>query len=214
MKFPEKCPHCGKDINDKYPIKSIYEDSDEHGIVAQLHRCIHCDKPIFVFREYCIGFVKGSPNGFNSTIEAEDILSYYPTNPTIDLPKHIKEISPESCKIYSDTYNAYQNGLNSLVGSGLRMALEWLVWDYLIKIKNIPETDVEKLKLFERIQKMDAPLYTNICAKLIRLFGNDQVHIIKKLDFTFDEVFNAYNILCDLINNELDLIEIQKRLTT
>lgn len=208
MQFPTKCPHCGKDVAENL-IDAHYGPiyNEFNGIAMQIHECIHCKAHIYVFRTFILA------NGIYA-VDPNNVISYYPKNHIIDFPKHIKTLSPESCKIYSDTCNAYKNGFNSLVGAGLRMALEWLVWDYLIKFKQIPQSDIENLSLAQRLEKMDANLYTGICTKLIRRFGNDQVHIIKKLDFEFNEIFNAYEILCDLINNELELIEIQKRLNS
>lgn len=205
MKFPKKCPYCGKDNTENLVEQLCTSPKSTTGVAMQAHRCVHCQKYIFVFRGYI-----ASKNG--PVVDPDSIICYYPTTLNIEYPERVKELSPQSFKIYNDTCNAYENNMDTLVGAGLRMALEWLVWDYLIKFKQTPQADIEKLTLAKRIALMDANFYTKICAKLIRLFGNDQVHIIKMLDFSPEEVFSAYRYLCNLIDAEMEIAEINKRL--
>lgn len=132
----------------------------------------------------------------------------------VDLPNRIKDLSPNAFTAYQQTIKSQNNGYNMLVGAGLRIALEWLVWDYLIKVKNFTEEELKPLRLVDRIKKMDSNFYTNVCTKLIRLFGNDSIHIIKMLDFSDDEVIEIFNILCTLIDNELSILEVNERLNS
>lgn len=142
-----------------------------------------------------------------------ELIHYYPTVTTVDFPKRIKDLSTNAHKTYEQTIKAKEQGFDMLVGAGLRIALEWLVWDYLIKIKGYPESEVDKLTLAKRIEKMNSDFYTQVCTRLVRLFGNDSVHIIKQLDFSTDEVIEVFDMLCALIDNELQIKEVNDRLS-
>lgn len=215
MEFPKKCPYCGKDIvpNCKNSVSEINKDQkytpgvappQQRGLTLVLHRCIHCKKPIFVVQDETFA---------GGRVLREDIIHYYPTVTNVDFPKRIQDLSPTAYKTYEQTIKAKEQGFDMLVGAGLRIALEWLVWDYLIKIKGLPEADLEKFTLAKRIEQMNSDFYTNVCTRLIRLFGNDSVHIIKQLDFSTDEVITVFDMLCSLIDNELQIKEVNDRLS-
>ena len=59
---------------------------------------------------------------------------------------------------------------------------------------------------------MNCDFYTEVCTRLIRLFGNDSVHIIKMINFSIDEVVNCFKMLCGLIDSELKINEINSKL--
>lgn len=202
MIFPKKCPYCGKD-NVPHRQSSTAISPTTVGISLELHRCVHCNKPIFVAVE---------TKKIAETMTRSEIIYYYPTVTTVEFPTRVKELSPNAHKTYEQTIKAKDESLDMLVGAGLRIALEWLVTDYLVKVKGCVQTDIEKLKLYERIDKMKCDFYTEVCTRLIRLYGNDNVHTKKKLDFTEDEVIEMFNLLCSLIDSELQIKEVSERL--
>lgn len=206
MNFPTKCPHCNKDIIENR-TQMLYEKPNSSGLILESHRCIHCKNYLLVVKEpLCTT---------DGKIFAVRTCFCYPApNSVNDLPQRIKKLSPNAFTAYQQTINSRNNGYNMLVGAGLRIALEWLVWDYLIKVKNNTEEELKPLRLVDRIKKMDSNFYTTVCTKLIRLFGNDSVHIIKMLDFSDDEVIEIFNILCTLIDNELSILEANERLNS
>ena len=195
MEFPSKCPYCGKDNVNNLSTSA----RDQFGYLVEIHTCIHCSNPIFVIKNL-------------NTDWKDEIIHYFPTVTITDFPKRIKKLSPNAYKAYEQTIKAKEQGLDMLVGAGLRIALEWLVWDYLVKINNCKETDLEKLTLAKRIEKMSHTFYTEVCTRLVRLFGNDSVHIIKQLDFSTEEVIEVFNMLCSLIDGELQIKEVNDRL--
>lgn len=198
MQFPSKCPYCGKDNIQDCASRA----NDQHGNIVEIHRCIHCSHPIFAVKK-----LKS-----NGSWAEEQIIHCFPTITSVDFPKRIKELSPTAYKTYEQTIKAKEQGFDMLVGAGLRIALEWLVWDYLIKIQGKTESELEKLKLYERIKLMSNSFYTDVCTRLIRLFGNDSVHIVKQLDFSIDEVTQIFELLCSLIDSELQINEVNNRL--
>lgn len=202
MVFPNKCPYCGKD-NVPHRVSTTAISPTTAGTSLELHRCVHCNKPIFVAIEtYKIA----------ETMTRSDIVYYYPAITTIEFPKRVKELSPNAHKTYEQTIKAKEQGFDMLVGAGLRISLEWLVTDYLVKVKDLVQSDVEKLKLYERINKMNCDFYTEVCTRLVRLYGNDNAHIKKKLDFSEDEVIEMFSLLCSLVDSELQIKEVNERL--
>jgi len=206
MNFPEKCPYCGKD-NIEHKICHQTENTNDfkkHGV--ELHTCVHCGKPIFVFQEEL---------WHNDGMVCSKILHYFPHVHSIaDYPKKVQDLSPKAFEIYRQTIEAKEAGLESLIGAGLRMALEQLVWDYLLNIKKKTSDEIENLNLSERIKLMNVGFYTKVCMRLVRLFGNDTVHVIKLLDFSNDEAIEAYKTLCDLIDSEITILQNHERLST
>ena len=197
MEFPSKCPYCGKDI-----IRNCKYMTGDHENSIGIHKCIHCSKPIFIIEQSVM----------NNGTKSWQTTHHYPTVTTVDFPARIKELSPTTYKTFEQTIKAKEQGFDMLVGAGLRIALEWLVWDYLIKVKGLKETDITNLKLYERINMMSENFYTDVCARLVRLFGNDSVHIVKQLDFSVDEVTEMFQLLCNLIDSELQIKEVNSRL--
>lgn len=58
------------------------------------------------------------------------------------------------------------------MGIGLRIALETLVTDYLLKIKKMSESEVSKLTLSKRIALLENWYYLVDYANIARKFGN------------------------------------------
>lgn len=205
MDFPSKCPYCGKDNIPQYSNK-VFSTIKNDVYTMEVSHCVHCEQPIFVVSRSAIG------GGVNGDYSPSEIIHYYPLAEFVDFPKRIKALSPKSFNAYSQAVKAKESGYDMLVGAGLRIALEWLVWDYLIKVKGLDESKIKNLKLHERISLMNENFYTNVCSRLIRLFGNDSVHIIKQLDFSVEEVIEVFQLLCSLIDSELQIKEVNSRL--
>lgn len=201
LTFPKKCPYCGKDIAHNFK-GSIGEDS----YIIEIHACVHCEKPIFLIYK-CTWIT------YPIKKTHKELIHYYPSAPSTDLPESIKDLSPKGYKIFEDTLYAKSLGIEDLSGAGVRMALEWVVWDYLIKIKGKTEAELKPLSLSKRIQLIDSSqMYTTICANLIRKIGNDSVHIIQMTDFSIDEGIELFEIFCGLIDNEIKIMDAQKKL--
>ena len=203
MKFPEKCPYCGKDNSPKC-IETIGKRINaEIGYYAEHHSCVHCDMPILVIKEF----------RWKNTLPAgQKIVQHYPCNNFSEYPLRVKKLSPDAFKIFEQTMQAQANGLNTLVGAGLRMTLERLVWDYLTKMQSIPENELQKLNLDKQIERMNVPNYTKVCSHLVRIFGNRVIHITKYNNILVEEATVAYLSLCDLIEAELIVKEANDRI--
>ena len=203
MRFPEKCPYCGKDNVENEIIHQSEQVLSNTKYGVALHLCVHCRKPIFVYQNEVWG---------NETMVYSQVVHYFPYSDKVEYPEKVQKLSPKAYETFKQTLKAKDMGLESLVGAGLRISLEHLVWDYLINIKNMLPADIEKLSLSKRIELMNVGFYTKVCLRLIRLFGNDHVHIIKMLDFSIEETIEAYKTLCNLIESEITILENNERL--
>lgn len=191
MEFPKKCPYCGKDIN---PEPYNISRSSTNKLQVYFCNCEHCKEPIVITENY------------------GEIVNVFPNKTFAVLPNRIQKLSHNACKAFEQALQAKSLDLDFLVGAGLRIALEWLVWDYLVSFKQVPEDEIKDLTLKKRIDKMNTGHYAKICAKLIRLFGNDEIHIIKMLNFSVDTVISAFYNLCNLIASEIEICEINEQL--
>lgn len=189
--IPKKCPYCKMDFAEN-PISSSGFWEDEVYYSFSIHACVHCQRQVACILEHD-----------KSGGETRLVHCAPPEIPDIKIPSFIKDLSPNAYEAYRQSLEALSSGLPMLVGAGLRIALEWLVTDYLVAFKGMTLSDVEKLKLHARIEKMcEESMYMKTCATLIRVFGNDTIHTINKMHIPQEEAFLAFENLCMLINSE------------
>lgn len=206
MLFPSKCPHCGKDIVENVVCKTLENVTGiAPGVCAEAHKCIHCNRYIFAFR----GFLKREKDFIT---DPKSIICYYPVTNYVDYPDHVKNLSPAAYSIYKQTCNARDYGLASLLGAGLRMALERLIWDYLIKIQNISESDLEGKTLGKLIPMLEGKIKGNLYIKVLKYFGNKSIHVTTAENFSLEEAFNVYNALLEELEIVLRNIKLEEKL--
>lgn len=193
--FPEKCGYCGKDIT-PHLINTCGERGNIHGqrIFVEYHACIHCKKPIFVLKKTNI------PTGTNKT---ETILTL-PFSQLVDIPQSIINLSPDAVKCYQQALTARAIGFDYTVGAALRISLEILVGDYLEKMKGIPRSKIDAMRLVDQIRAMNCDtIFAAPCASVIRIYGNGVVHFKKSIEYSQDEAFSAFENLCKVIDLEI-----------
>lgn len=194
-KNPQKCPFCKKDFASN--VKECIGGKFNHGDMdayAYYHLCVHCQSPVFVFD-------LTEKNGENRN------TTFIPEEPsTSGMPTRVAELSPNAEKTYRETCKALHKNFNTLVGAGLRIALEHLVTDYLISFKKKDPEFISKLKLKGRIEQMQSDsIYTKACATLVRLYGNDEIHFLNKENIPAEKAMNAFNNLCTIIDAEMQM---------
>lgn len=113
---------------------------------------------------------------------ASELVLYdvYPKTPgEKTFSKNIVELSPEFVNIYSQTLQAESNNnTKGLAGLGYRKSIEFLIKDYLIKIKHQNKETVIKMELGKCIEKLDHDLQT--IARASTWIGNDETHYFRK----------------------------------
>ena len=206
MKFPDKCPFCHKDIKENMRQASSPVKIGNFYYRSEIHACFHCSMPLFSYRE-CF---------FPEFDEKTRIIQTFPLpTPSVSIPPHVAHLSPDASQTYSQAIQAQEFGYDRLVGAGLRKTLEWLMFDYLVKLKGIPASDLESKRLVDLIKMVaghNQNQYTDICAKLIRLYGNDHVHLFPKTDLSDDEIITAFQILFEIIEAEIIVLNANNRL--
>ena len=187
-----KCPKC------KSEIKTFSQAHTYNSLTVYFYDCPICKRP-FVAEKGLTG---------KRLVEKFDEIQD-------KMPPRIKDLSPDAYKYYSNSLVLNLNRFGSFAGDGLRMALEWLLWDYLVKFRKAPEAEIKSAKLHDLIQMMTKSqeslfLYAEICSDIVRIYGNDVVHVQKKLpDLSFDQALFAFEKLCGFIDAELQIHELK-----
>lgn len=92
---------------------------------------------------------------------------------------NIIELSPEFVNIYSQALEAESNNnTKGLSGLGYRKAIEFLIKDYLIKLKHQDKDTIINMDLGNCIKKLDSDLQDIALAST--WLGNDEVHYFRK----------------------------------
>lgn len=104
---------------------------------------------------------------------------------------------------------AKNQGLNELVGMGLRKALEFLIYDY---IKNVLALEPAKT-LEKRIEQIDVR-NVNVNSTLVRWVGNDNTHVeIKHPEFSIEEMIASIDLIVYYLYAEYKSKEVAKKIT-
>lgn len=187
-----KCPYCGKDTKNNC-FKDCRIDSQ---MTIQVHNCLHCENPIIFI------------------LEKENILLQFPKKRFEQIPQRVQTLSPNATIVFEQTLIALSHNLTELIGTGLRKSYEILLFDYLTKIRNIPQENLKNAKLSQMAKLMENTFYATICDKIIRLYGNDAVHRESKHpEVNFEDALNAFMVLCSVIDGEFQIQESLAKLT-
>jgi len=193
MAFTRRCPYCGSNGLKRHVNTQAISYTNNCKLFSEVHICNDCNNPIFVLSktgEY-----------------APELIEYLPTPNYADLsefPEIIKILSPNCYKFYIQAVKLYDTNMKDLAVAGLRISLEWLAFDYLIIVKEKAPEDIEsKTFLAEKIKLMELNKNEKLCADVVRLLGNDYVHIVKEQDFSIEEAFGALEMLIMFLNSEL-----------
>lgn len=119
-------------------------------------------------------------NPSSSTVFA-DLMRVAPTAPRKKVfAVEIEEISPTFVAIHDQVMHAEGEGLDQLVGIGLRKALEFLIKDYAITENESNTEEIQRMTLNQCMQRYIADANIRACAERAAWLGNDETHYIKK----------------------------------
>lgn len=97
----------------------------------------------------------------------------------ISFSDNINQLSPPFVSLYNQASATETNTeINGLAGIGYRKSLEYLIKDYLIKLKHKDKDSIIKMDLGNCVNKLDSNLI-NI-AKASIWIGNDETHYFRK----------------------------------
>lgn len=116
-------------------------------------------------------------------------------------PETVREISPAFIQIYNQAMAADGQGLDQLVGIGLRKSLEFLVKDFATSQNPGQEDKIKALMLSPCITEYISDVSVKECAKRAAWLGNDETHYTRKWD---DRDINDLKLLVQLTTNWID----------
>src|ERR1700722_8796559 len=96
--------------------------------------------------------------------------------------EHISAISPKYCEIFTEARNAELQGLKLIAGPGYRKALEFLMKDYLCKLKPDKAKEIKAQQLGPCIATHVDNSNVREMAKRAAWLGNDETHYERKWD--------------------------------
>lgn len=164
------------------------------GLTVYVYCCCTCDMPFSTEKRFL-----GQKRSFVELDSHQNI------------PERIAQLFPKSFFCYCQAQCARDNKLNELAGVGLRMALETLVWEYLVYTGKLKPTKNAPM-LYEMLNMLDVGIYSKSCAQIIKTYGNKVVHVTKDLPpISLKEAFEVYEILCSFMENELHLLELNDK---
>jgi hypothetical protein len=164
--YPDTCPICHRGIEAIF----VAARSGHGGTLDAIFWC-----PRGECRRTFIGRYADAPNG---------VYKFFFSTPTSPVkpqfPDAICGVSPVFVEIMGQVTHAEANGLDQLVGIGLRKALEFLIKDYACKLKPDKSESIKSSTLAQCISNFVTDPNIKSCAERAAWLGNDETHYLKK----------------------------------
>lgn len=194
FQLPRTCVHCHEIMTPQIISSSnTYDDQ-----VAFLARCPHCGE------FFTISYKLSKRNGEFCS----EIIPYtYSVQVNYDAPPELEEFSPDFKEIYTQALKAEAYNLYHVAGIAYRKSLEFLVKDFLIKVRKYPIDDIKDIPLSQAIDKIDNNLIRP-AAKAATWIANDETHYVKKhADKNLTHAKNYLRSVCLLLSAEYLALE-------
>lgn len=166
--LPKTCIHC----NETMTPEVIHKANPSKDYIALLLRCSSCKE--FFATSYTVKY-----DDYSREYVGQLVPYSYNVKIIYDLPLELEEFSPIFKEIYTQSQIAEAYNLTHIAGIGYRKSLEFLIKDFLIKVKQLPNQDVENLFLSPAIDKLDNRLIS-ASAKAATWIANDETHYVRK----------------------------------
>lgn len=187
------CPHCGV-YNDPIKINDLQNFSDKDGLVIFA----------LIFKSSCCQKIFSSFYIFDQLNRRTKHIFTYPSVKPHVFDKGLQEVSPNFIKIFNQSKAAEDLGNFELACIGYRTSIEFLLKDFLIRVRKEDENKISKMKLYDVISLFEEK-EISISADVVRAFGNDKTHYIAKYDFEISQVKTYLKFLIDAIVKEIYL---------
>ena len=187
------CPNCGNENKTVKHVRSYHSKRTGGSLNVHFFECSKCNHLYAGIRKW---------------------LKTIPCPADLDLPikmsTRVQQLSPTAFKIYCETLMARSMNLTSFVGIGLRKALEALLHDYLINFKSLPEKKMTLKEMSDKMISFDSNFYAEICNNVVRVYGNDSVHITTNFpQLNLSDALDCFEILCGIIDTKLNEVRYQ-----
>lgn len=169
LEIPNKCPHCSYYSE---PISKAYslEDFNKDKILTTIWRCRveECKK------HFLTTHIVKSPENIK-------FVNIYPNTKVEKFDKLIIDCSPTFVDLYNHAYEAQLDGNIRIAAVAYRMALEFLLKDYLIKYHSDYQLDINKIPTMKIINCLNyLEEHQQIAGDVVRILGNDYIHYQNK----------------------------------
>lgn len=171
-KLPDDCPICHRGIKAQHMTGWV-----NNGKLQVVFRCPKeiCQKIFIAYYEQKSSSATGPAD---NVYYLKRVEPYTPEKRNFS--KVIEDISKEFCDFYNEALEAESRNLKNICGAGYRKAIEFLIKDYLIKVKKKNSDEIKKTPLGKCIEDYIEDDNTKKCAKRAVWIGNDETHYIKK----------------------------------
>lgn len=162
--LPDECPYCHKSI---IPVR--YADNILGGYIELIFKCPNSD-----CNKSFISTYESNYSGYHLFLYSNvGRMLQYPFSNEINL------ISPSFVIIYNEAFFAEQHSLFQICGVGYRKALEFLIKDYLVKLKPEKENIIKEKFLGNCIKDdVDDVRIKKVAERAVWL-GNDETHYVR-----------------------------------
>ncbi|AEQ24640.1 TPA: DUF4145 domain-containing protein [Streptococcus pyogenes] len=162
------CPNCGRGIEPIVKDTSFYKDDSSHILFLTLF-CNACKHAWVDSFDYDSDYASAWPKHWHQ----------YREIPT-DLPKELQSLSAQGTRTYIQAIQAEIDGYDTLVGIGLRKALEFFLKDFLILTNPDNKEDIQEKQLGKVITNyIQEPSLLSL-ARATTWLGNDETHYVRK----------------------------------
>lgn len=173
-RYPDTCPICHHAIEAKFQDLAhvVPDDAPWLELVFQCPRekCQH----FFISRYAGQGGIRGASSHYAFT----GSLPFEPHEP--EFSETLTTISPKFCAISNEAQNAEQQGWTLIAGPGYRKALEFLVKDYLCRLRPADAEKIKAMQLAACIANFVDEGRVKAVAARAAWLGNDETHYVRK----------------------------------
>lgn len=192
---PGICPICNTSFGGQF-VSAYSLPQNDNLTIYSTYLCKACSNCFFaLYQGYHLGtkrLVNLLPHGQQSK----------------DFSKFIKALSPNFVKIYNQSLNAENYGLDEVCGLGYRKALEFLVKDYLIFLNQENSESIAMASLGSLIKNQIQNKNIKILAERCAWLGNDEAHYIRKHEnYDVQDLKRFLNAMITYIDSELTVLE-------
>lgn len=190
---PDICPRCHRSVHPAHVVSALLETTKG---CQSIFRCTSqkCEELFIAWYSN-----SGQPSGGRPLFELGKLAPL--KHSAIEFPASVTEISPNFVSIYNQALFAEGQGLDQLVGIGIRKALEFLIKDYASHENPESEKQIREQLLGQTISTYVSDANVKECAKRAAWLGNDETHYTRKWT---DRDVNDLKVLTKLTVNWIE----------
>jgi hypothetical protein len=195
--YPDRCPIC------HYAIEPRYQGLAHFKRLRDLRVELIFQCP----RENCQSFFIA--RYFPAALGNFHLQGCFPFTPLqVTYSEHIQTISPSFCVIDNESRNAERQGWKLVAGPGYRKALEFLIKDYLCRLRPADAEAIRHVQLGPCIKGYVTNESIKATAERAAWLGNDETHYARKWE---DKDLNDLKRLIDLTVHWIEMEEMTKK---